>query len=261
MTQTTTATPARWCGYDSALPLVEPEDCGEQAGATIRFWARSPDRVDDVGWEKGYVAHLVEACGGGRRVGYLRIVYATAEQSYEVAPTGLHFLASNRGWCLQFDDQRELWLRAHLYARQTPRSFRGLAHPPAPWHLSKKDVPDSETVAADLAVIAAYGETERRRWLRWATIPTIAYSRVDDGEQSGTSWQRRGVAQAMYIAGARRLGARGMVLAAAVCQSPSAQALWAHFEAAPDVKTRRLRLPAGRGRQRLGLVLDYRGRC
>ena len=249
-----------WNCYDSQLPLVVPEHCGEAAGATIRWWERSPDRQDDFPREKGYVTHLVEATADGKRVGYVRVGYADEELSYEASPTGLHFLAEHAGWCFDPDqeDARSLWCRVHLYAKRTPLSLAKRGKNTPFWMLREEDAPGAATIASDLAPILEWGQELRKKWLRWASTPSVAYSYVDNGQRSGVDWRRRGIGQEMYIHAARHLGSRGKVLARSSNLSPSAMALWNGMEASPAVRTAYLRLPTVRGGTSRKLVLDYR---
>jgi hypothetical protein len=201
---------------------------------------------------------MVEARCGETVVGHLIMVYATRENSYATTPDGLHFMDQHRGWCLNFDDPKDLWCGAHLYYGRTPLSLRSLDNPAAPYHLSRDDAPEADILEADLAEIHEIGERQRRSWLKGLSIPLVASARVDGGEKSGTNWRRQGIAKAMYRLAAQELGARGMVLMASSLQSDDAKALWARFESDPQMPTRRMKVPVSSkpGETRLGL--DYR---
>ena len=228
-------------------------------GLLLHWHEKSPHAADAHPETTGWIIHMVEAVCGDTTVGHLRVEYVTRESSYAAAPDGLHFMAINRGWCLDFDDLTDLWIRAHIHAEVTPLSLRRLPSSPAPWQLERAHAPAPDVIENDLRELHALGERERRTWLRDHATPKTAFVRVDDGERSGTDWRRRGIAQSMYRLAAQELGTRGLVLMASSLQSPSAQALWAHFEGDPQMPTKRVKVPGSKSRE-LRLVLDYRNK-
>jgi hypothetical protein len=209
----------------------------------------------------GWVTHMVEATSGETFVGHLRVSYVTRESSFAAAPDGLHFMSEHRGWCLSFDDPKELWCRAHLYASKTPKSLLGRPNPPATWSLSRSIAPSPAVLEQDLLELHKIGERERELQLRRSSNPVVAFVRVDDGDRTGINWRRRGIGQEMYRFAAQELGTRGLVLMASSLQSPDAQALWARFESDPEMPTRQIRVPGSERSSETRLVLDYRNQA
>lgn len=227
-------------------------------GVRLRWLEHSTHPSDLHCEESGWITHMVEACYNDTNVGHLRVSYVTPESSRAAAPDGLHFMSVNRGWCLRFDDPVELWIRAHLYAEKTPLSLRDDPDRPAPWGLSRSHAPSLDVLEQDLRVLHEIGERKRKELLSYSSDPTIDFARVDNGERSGTNWQRRGIATGMYLLAAQELGARGMVLAASSLQSPEAEALWVHFESNPEIPTSRVKVPWPHPLKETRLILDYR---
>jgi hypothetical protein len=227
-------------------------------GVLLR-WLEHSTHPSDLHCETtGWITHMVDANHGEAYVGHLRVSYMTPESSRAAAPDGLHFMNANRGWCLNFEDPKELWCRAHLYAQKTPLSLRGLPDAPAPWGLSRALAPSLDVIEHDLLELHERGERERKEFIVRCINPEVTFVRVDDGNRSGTDWRHQGVASAMYALAARELGTRGMVLMASSLQSADAEALWAHFENDPGMPTRRIRVPGSKKPKETCLVLDYR---
>ena len=242
----------------SAILTKEREATVGTTGVHLR-WLEHSTHPSDLHCETtGWITHMVEASREAAYVGHLRVSYMTPESSLAAAPDGLHFMNVNRGWCLNFDDPKELWCRAHLYAERTPLSLRGLPDAPAPWSLSSTIAPSLDVIEHDLLELHERGERERKELIVRCINPTIAFVRVDDGHHSGTDWRHQGIASAMYVLAARELATRGMVLMASTLQTTDAQALWAHFENDPQMPTRRVRIPGSKKPKETCLILDYR---
>lgn len=240
------------------MTITQTNTVGGDLEVNVHWLEESPHPSDIGIVGAGWSTHMVEATWGETRVGYLRISYATREGSLRGAPTGLHFMSSNRGWCLRFDDPVELWLRAHLYAEKAPSSLRRKGDARPVWMLSREDAPTISEIEEDLARLNREAEVEREKWLKACGIPTIAFARVDDGEKTGVNWRRRGVAKKMYRVAGEELAKKDMVLMASTLQSAEAKALWESFERDLEMPTRWLSVENSKSGEVNRLVLDFR---
>ncbi len=221
-----------------AAPAADHPVLDTADGPVRLLWLEeSPHPSDVYSIARGWSVHMVQALHDECQIGHLRVAYVTDEDCRRVAPTGLHFMAQFRGWCLNFDDPVDLWIAAHLHASRTPISLRGSAALSPSWGLTRALAPAPPLLEQDLAALAAAYEPERESWLAHVTTPDVAFAYVDDGERTGSDWRRRGVAREMYRLAARVLGERGLVLRASTLQSDAAQAMWASFEADPTMPT------------------------
>jgi hypothetical protein len=238
------------------MTLLKEKIVPTGAGEVTLTWIEQSTHPADiicVGW----VTHMVEARCAEELVGHLRVSYVTKRSSFAGAPDGLHFMSEHRGWCLNFNDQKDLWIHSHLHAKKTPLSSLKRAKFSCSW---QNDTPTSEEMENDLCELHKLGERARKEQLRLCATPLVAYASVYNEERSEVNWRRQGIARKMYLFAAQELGSRGQVLLAGDLQTEDAKALWKSFESDPNMPTRRVRIPTHDRTRKTRLVLDCRSK-
>ena len=240
--------------YDPVVVKVD-----EERGITYTWHDASPDRQDigprDKGIETGI---MILTDREGNRVGHLRVSFSNRQIVKSRFPTLLHWKAENSGIATLGPNGgtlREQWCSVYSSSRThgRPKSMEGKT-PSGRWgEVTEDDAPATEAeIMADFEETGKQYEDEYRRWVRWANVPFVAYSKIEEGHR-GT-----GLGADMYVETAKQLGRQGRVLRASDSQTDYAKNVWRKFkEHGMPVKRRRIGNPYSDGTS-MCEVLDFR---
>lgn len=174
-----------------------------------------------------YIIDQISARANGKKIGYLKMAHVASSRLKNIKSIW-HYQSSFQGWCLGLDrfkgdpenkpvDYGSLWLGVHLYARINPAS-----NDKNYLSLKAKDIPDRETIEADLRVVARKYLPNLKRFIRERSdFVYVDYIHVDD------EFRRQGIGTQLYILGAMWLAtSRKLALHGSSLQSDSAKATW-----------------------------------
>lgn len=227
------------------------------------FHEQHPD--DQIGMNKGWICHRVEAQVDGKVVGYLKIEYVPSSTFSEKVPSVWHWWSAT---CHRANDPAKVWFQAHWNLGLIPESLQGQLRNIL--ELSpKKHTPAEDVIWADLEALRerVSGKGVRSPWRDFEDFkrhhmdrPKVAYVRTlhPDSMEAGPDWRRKGIATLLYTEAARWLAReKGLPLWASTLQEDCASATWKSLMASGHHPIRKEPCPWDANKQ--VPILDYTG--
>tara|TARA_R110000824_G_scaffold111593_6_gene260219 strand:+ start:1187 stop:1960 length:774 start_codon:yes stop_codon:yes gene_type:complete len=212
-------------------------------GAEVSFKYWEQDTKDNMGLQKGFVVHRIEAHIDGKEVGYLKISYLSSELLFTCFPTLWHWVSKAQGWAFDPEDLVNTWTHCHFSLGRMPPSCVGVLA--TPYMLTKAHAPDEKTMQAELQILE-HSSRLPKAFSEWQhgilDDPFVDYIRVRESDEVDETctplWthHRRGIGTLLYEAGARWIAAtKGFPLRSSGIQSAAAKAAWVSMRDAGDL--------------------------